>query len=250
MFQPPGFDRALAIEAANLVIQAYAQFKQFTQHQPWKLQGAYDNLGEFEAKPEGLIAHLEPFGFVARSQASGNVFVTFRGTETLGDWLSDFGFPQVPYPWGHVERGFFRLYDQCAAAVKAAVQKAPGARVIVTGHSLGAGMAVLAAADLAGLGAQMYSFAGPRVGDLEFAKKFNQSVPVAWRVVNTEDIVTTVPLATVQLMSQDFAGLKLALLLKTLANLNYQHVGQAVCFTTHTGSIEGNHSMVEYLAAL
>jgi hypothetical protein len=49
----------------------------------------------------------------------------------------------------------------------------------------------------------MYSFAGPRVGDLPFAAEFNQRLSVAWRVVNTEGIVTTVPIATPDLFSSE-----------------------------------------------
>ena len=85
---------------------------------------------------------------------SGNVFVTFRGTKSLGDWLADFSFPQVAHPRGEVEKGFAGLYEQCAASVENAVKTAggtgPAPQVIVTGHSLGAGLCVLATADLAG----------------------------------------------------------------------------------------------------
>lgn len=77
----------------------------------------------------------------------------------------------------------------------------------VTGHSLGAALATLATADLVNSGAAsragMYSFAGPRTGDLAFAAEFNRRVAVGWRIVNTEDIVTTVPLATPELFSSD-----------------------------------------------
>lgn len=253
MLFPSGFDPTIALEAGALVKQAYAQFDQFTAKQPWNLEGPYDALGLLNAKPEELLGHQEPFGFVARSQVSGKVFVTFRGTKSLGDWLSDFSFPQVAHPWGRVEKGFASLCEQCAASVENAVKAAratgPASEVIVTGHSLGAGLAVLATADLAGARAVMYSFAGPRVGDLAFASEFNKNVAAAWRIVNTEDIVTTVPLATGALSASRADG-TFALLMKTSPQLNYEHVGVAVCFTNHTGSIEGNHGMLQYLGAL
>jgi len=255
MFLPPGFDKALALEAGALVTQAYDQYEKFTAKQPWALQGSYQNMADLSAKPEGLIAHPEPFGFVARSQSSGHVFVVFRGTQSLDDWLCDFSFPQVPHPWGRVERGFTYLYEQCAASVqngvKAAVAAGGGAapKVIVTGHSLGAGLALLATADLVSVGAVMYSFAGPRVGDPAFATEFNQQVPAAWRIVNTEDIVTTVPLATPALVSGVLPGNAFALLLKTIPQLNYEHCGSMVGFTSQNGSIAANHAMLQYLAA-
>jgi triacylglycerol lipase len=75
-------------------------------------------------------------------------------------------------------------------------------------------------------------------------------VATAWRIVNSEDIVTTVPLATTQLLVEGFGSLTLALLLKSISTLNYEHVGMPVTFTTHTGSIEGNHGMLQYLDAV
>lgn len=257
MFLPPGFDKAIALEAGALVNLAYEQFAHTAAQPAWTLPSAYRVLGLLSAKAEGLLAKEEVFGFVAQNQKSTDVFVVFRGTKTLEDWLSDFGFPQVSHPWGHVERGFSLIYDQCSASVKNAVKSAgPGVRVFVTGHSLGGGLAVLGAADLVSFEAQMYSFAGPRVGDLAFASQFAKSVSVAWRIVNTEDIVTTVPLATPQLMvnslplAEGLAAGKFGLLLKSLPALNYSHIGSPVAFTTHTGSIEGNHGMLQYLAAL
>ena len=78
---PAGFDKSVALEAARLVMQAYEQFAHFKQGAPWSLSGNYQTLGLLSAKPEGLLARQEPFGFVARNQESGSVFVTFRGTE-------------------------------------------------------------------------------------------------------------------------------------------------------------------------
>jgi len=106
MYLPPGFDKAIALEAAGLVNQAYQQFENFQRGTPWALQGNYDSLGNLHAKPEGLFARDEPFGFVAPNKTSGVVFVTFRGTQSPEDWLTDFTLPQVAHPWGQVEKGF------------------------------------------------------------------------------------------------------------------------------------------------
>lgn len=255
MFLPPGFDRAIALEAAALVNQAYDQFDHFQLGQPWNLAGNYDTLGLLSAKPGGLFPRLEPFGFVARNQASRNVFVTFRGTEGLGDWISDFTFPQVRHPWGHAEQGFTHLYDQCSANVQAFVRAAGAApNVFVTAHSLGAGLAVLATADLViskvAPNAAMYSFAGPRVGDLDFATQCNGQVALAWRIVYTEDIVTTVPIATPLLIGAGSPHSPVGIVLALARGLNYEHVGCPVSFTTHKGSIAANHAMQVYINAL
>ena len=255
MFLPPGFDRAIAVEAAALVTQAYDQYEKFTHGASWSLQGNYDTLGILSAKPPGLPSRLEPFGFVGRNRTSGNVVVTFRGTQSIEDWLSNFSFPQVAHPWGHAEKGFKELYDQCSAATKAAVQQAPaGSSVFVAGHSLGSALATLATADLAdsGLspGVSMYNFASPRVGDRSFADRFNGRVASRWRIVNTEDIVTTVPIATPELTSSSSPHSAFAMFLMLAHHLDYEHVGNAVSFTTHNGSIIANHQMPTYISAL
>ena len=39
----------------------------------------------------------------------------------------------------------------------------------------------------------MYNYGSPRVGNRTFAREFNRLVPNAWRVVNGNDAVVTVP---------------------------------------------------------
>ncbi len=251
MYLPPAFDKPIALEASALVLQAYAQYEQGGQ---WNFPNGYDDLGRLFARPEWDPAP-EAFGFVARNRTSGLVFVAYRGTESPQDWIADFTFPQVPHPLGNVEEGFADVYDQTADSVAAAILRAGGTpNVVVTGHSLGAALAVLAAAGIVASGAaartQLYSFAGPRVGDLAFAAGFNTRVASAWRIVNTEDIVTTVPLATPALSAGILPHNPLRFLNNLGQTLDYEHVGSAVPFTTHTGSIAGNHDMKAYIAAL
>ena len=250
MFFPPGFDKVIATEAASLVLQAYAQYSAFKVSQAWALQGNYQNLGMLEARPDDLTLKGEPFGFVALNVTTGNVFVTFRGTESIFDWMADLSIAQVPHAWGKVAKGFEFVYQQCSGSVITAVARAPGATVFVTGHSLGAALAVLASADLAnaaGITPQLYSFANPRTGDPDFAAKFNQNVPVHWRIANTEDIVTTVWLATGRI---DAAGSTehsaVGIVLERISGLEFQHVGDAVPFTVQRGSIVQNHDMAMY----
>jgi triacylglycerol lipase len=245
MFLPPGFQKALAVEAADLALQSYAQYDAFTKGQPWAIAGNYQVLGLLQARPQEISFVTEPFGFVVRNLDSQNVFVALRGTNSFLDWVADFSFPQVPHPWGAVERGFNFIYAQCTDSVRAAVARAPGAPVFVTGHSLGAALAVLAAADIAMAGTtpQMYSFCGPRAGSTGFTGQFNQKI-AAWRVVNTEDVVPTLPLATATLGAP--SGIQetaVNRVLEFLSQLDYEHVGNAVTFTVQRGSIAGNHDL-------
>lgn len=252
---PPGFDLPTALEAAELVTQAYEQFAMIKAGRAWTLQGDYTNLRSFSAKAGGLFTEFdrpEPFGFVAQNNTSKNVFVTFRGTETPDDWLSNISINQTDHPWGAVEEGFAKLYAQCSPDVVGAVKSAGAPKVFVTGHSLGAAVATLAAADLTLnlVGVQLYNFASPRTGSPAFVETFNQKIATAWRTVNTEDLVTTVPLSTANLGSGKPPHGLLGAVLGVVRKLDFEHVGSAVCFTDFKGSIVANHQMPTYLAAL
>jgi hypothetical protein len=73
--------------------------------------------------------------------------------------------------------------------------------IVFTGHSLGGALATLAALDVSRREwletykprLKMYNFGSPRVGNGEFAADFNRHVPDAWRVVNADDAVATIP---------------------------------------------------------
>lgn len=253
MFLPPGFNISIAREAAQLVTQAYDQFAAFQKGADWSLQGDYNNLQSLHAKPEGVFARVEPFGFVAQNKTSLNVFVTFRGTESPEDWLSNATINQTAHPWGPVEDGFSKLYAQCSSEVIAGVKRAPGAlNLYVTGHSLGGALSTLATADLVihGMITQLYNFASPRTGSPAFAAQFNQKVAVAWRTVNTEDIVTTVPISTPTLAVGKPAHGLFGVLIGLAPKLDFEHIGSSVNFTTFNGSILGNHQMETYIGAL
>ena len=244
MTLPFEFNQLIAQETAFLVKLAYEQFRNAT----WNLGTGYQVLGS-------LIAQQERFGFVALNLTTQNVFVVFRGTLTPMDWLADLSFPQVPHAWGMVEKGFSGLYQECSVSVITALKRVPGApKVFVTGHSLGSALATLATADLAinGIAAAMYTIASPRVGNAAFADEFNVNGQVAarWRIVNTEDIVTTVPLATPSVGDILPPTSALARLLLPMRKFDYTHVGTAVNFTVNKGSIIENHDIRTYIAAL
>ncbi|KAL7463170.1 hypothetical protein ACHAXS_003546 [Conticribra weissflogii] len=73
----------------------------------------------------------------------------------------------------------------------------------IVGHSLGGSMAVLAAYDIAQTLStkemesfhhiRVYTLGCPRVGNVRFAKAFNDLVPDCWNVINSNDIVPAIP---------------------------------------------------------
>ena len=113
-------------------------------------------------------------------------------------------------------------------------------RLFITGHSLGAGLATLAAADLASQGAAhsptTYTFGSPRVGDKQFASKYNAlTAATSFRIANTCDLVTAIPFPVPFL---SFIG------------GYFTHVETPVEFTFQSEDAGRNHHMETYLSAL
>ncbi len=143
------------------------------------------------------------------------VIIAFRGSEAsqnnkispvkiVYDWLlTDFNFFKkrvLWWGWGvKIHTGFYNaadiVYDELHSIV-ARHMAGPGKRLWITGHSLGAGVAPLAAFRLAGDGVSVqgiYTFAGPRIGNDIFARAFRKRFPDMQRWVYNNDIVTKVP---------------------------------------------------------
>jgi hypothetical protein len=136
------------------------------------------------------------------------VIVAFRGTqvpkpgadpdrlrllqEVVADVEADAGFFLVE--WGRggcVHDGFMQAFDVVWPEVRDELAEHVRQRrsIWVTGHSLGAALATLAADRLGGVQG-LYTYGSPRVGDRAFADDFH--VP-AHRFVHHRDIVTQVP---------------------------------------------------------
>ncbi|WP_264060941.1 lipase family protein [Mycolicibacterium psychrotolerans] len=103
--------------------------------------------------------------------------------------------------FGDVHMGWMGLYESMRANLAANLPAACAGceHVIVTGHSLGAALAVLAAPDIAkSLSVpepELTTFGGPRPGLYDFAVPFNLLIDSCSRVVNLFDIVPHLPLA-------------------------------------------------------
>jgi hypothetical protein len=119
------------------------------------------------------------------SSHNGRIVISFRGSANLTNWIEDFDIQTlVPYlgcPRCLVHEGFYLSWLSVArdvtSAVKALLVSAPDSDILVTGHSLGAAMAVLCAAHLYHVDGlpvtQVYTYGQPRVGNAAFHKFFN-----------------------------------------------------------------------------
>lgn len=137
-----------------------------------------------------LIDKIQPkdFGLIAR-QAS-DLVIAFRGTEDRAEWLADFSVLPVPYRHGkgQVHLGFQEVYESLHDSIYQHTQElAQAKRILITGHSLGAALAIAFAANFQGhldIETLVYTFAGPRFGDVEFAEWFDALGIETYRIVN------------------------------------------------------------------
>lgn len=199
----------------------------------------YQVKGEFQAI---LFGKLEPIGFLMSS--TQDHILAFRGTDSFLDWLADATYVQTSFDLasngGRVHAGFKLVYqsarEQILTALLAAQTSLP---LYITGHSLGGGLATVAALDIAFnttfANPIVYSFASPRVGDPDFAARSNAVIQTHWRVLNTLDVVPLVPPEKI------FDGTK---------ELHFQHVDEWQPITFLKGFVAENHSLTNYIQKL
>ncbi len=150
-----------------------------------------------------------PNGFIE----NGRLFLVFRGTEEIADIKSDFRYVKTDFPdGGRVHEGFLGAFREVADAIGNDLKDHTGKTWIFTGHSLGAALALLAAA--------AYLYGCPRVGNKAFVDRIQ--CPVR-RFENRADVVTKLPPPTSPLQAWH------SLTHGRLPSL-YRHAGKQVSF--------------------
>ncbi|HVE70561.1 MAG TPA: lipase family protein [Thermoanaerobaculia bacterium] len=121
--------------------------------------------------------------------------LAFRGTEDLKDWLRNIDVR--PDDWdgpGRAHKGFVGALNEVWREQLHPVLRSITGPIFYTGHSLGAALAILAAAriepDRRPLA--VYTYGGPRCGDTTFASEHPLRDRIH-RVVNNRDLVTRMP---------------------------------------------------------
>lgn len=140
----------------------------------------------FHSKETGTQAMLVEFG-----GAQPFTVLVFRGTEhNIKNYLTDLEFGELSMAGNKkaVHAGFTEALDSVWHDMAAEIATLNGP-VFYTGHSLGAALATLAAARHPP--SAVYTFGSPRVGNQAFIASLH-NVPI-YRIVDDEDIVTTVP---------------------------------------------------------
>ncbi len=184
------------------------------------------------------------YGFLL-SSPTVNILM-FRGTQRPAEWIEDVLALQTPYhnpvtdqPLGKVHLGIYDFYQSSLAksvmeAIKSIDPKIP---LLIAGHSLGSGLATLAAMDVALLypklqpNLQLYAYAGPRVGDRTFIEAHSNLIPNHYRIVNLADTIPLLP------MSRQL-------------NAEFVHGGEQWSFLSYQGDIMPNHVVETYRTAI
>ena len=169
-------------------------------------------MAEFSAlayqNPESIQAALSSKGFhqwrfFSAPRTDGQAYVAwnnsygilaFRGTEpdSWKDFLTDARFKLVTWNGkGRVHRGFAESFEELwSESGLGRFMHADAQRPwIIVGHSMGAGLATLAASRFPGT-YSLYTFGSPRTGNREFAQSITRPV---FRFVNQSDPVVDVP---------------------------------------------------------
>ncbi|XP_010275455.1 PREDICTED: phospholipase A1-Ibeta2, chloroplastic-like [Nelumbo nucifera] len=185
-----------------------------------------------------------------------DIVIALRGTATCLEWVENVRGLLIQLPGEEeesssqrppkVEQGFWSLYStqgphasSLADSIKEEIRrlmelyKGETLSITVTGHSLGAALALLAADELSTCAPDMppiavFSFGGPRVGNRSFGNRMSKRGVKVLRVVNSQDVITKVPGMPVgEGLDQKLKGTNMERMVDVLDNmpLSYSHVG-------------------------
>jgi len=144
-----------------------------------------------------------------------------------------------------VHKGLLEVYKAIKPQLLAILAQENGVTdITVAGHSLGAGISVLCALDIAILHpsyqVQNYAIACPRVGNASFCTAtLSQSNLQLFEIINTADVIPQTPLAVTP----------------NISNPNYPYfyskcAKRTVSFTSNWQSIQSNHRIENYICFL
>lgn len=196
-------------------------------------KAGFTRASVIEDRATGLL------GFVAST--TDFTVVSYSGSADVKDWIHDLTFNQIrDEEWGfpgRFHRGFYKaIQGRWRAILDEAARQSAGRPIYVTGHSLGGAMAFLTAARLADAGlpvASVYTFAAPRVGDDEFATRYEQLLGSrTWRFNNNEDVIPHLGPSAVSApeFSRLFLGAVSGFMHDFFVEARYSHVGTLLRF--------------------
>lgn len=198
------YDPALGLRSVYYSGTSYcakASLDSWSCGEPCEWLGALDGFTRIENEL------LDTFCFVGFNAKQNEVVLSFRGTNggNFKNWLTNLVYYRVQYdsvPDTQVHSGFYSAYSSISYYVIKALTdqlaKHPGARLLVTGHSMGGALALFAALDivkkLKPSNMELYTFGSPRVGNQAFTDFAMRTLPKTYqRVTHYTDMIVQVP---------------------------------------------------------
>jgi triacylglycerol lipase len=229
--------------ALFLICSCHQTYKQFEDAAGrFIVPAGYRFLAAFSAEAYG--ATMETFGNLIESDDT--IIISFRGTTSTADTISDLIAHQMPYPWisngGSTHHGFTEIYATARMQIIHTLSKCDSnKKLIITGHSLGGALATLCALDLAYntkfAPPIVYTYGAPRVGDPTFAATYNQKIALNHRVVIESDLIPLIPPPLYKKLSHPKV-------------YHYLHVKGGFMLHFLSNSLSKNHALINYFTVL
>jgi hypothetical protein len=138
-------------------------------------------------------------GYIGIMPAHKTIYVVFRGSSSIRNWIKDLSIRMVPYKTFpecncNVHSGFYdstlNVINQVSKSVRYLINSY-GYQLIITGHSYGAAISQLISMELSALSIEssVYNFGQPRIGDIDYSIFVNSQIKTLWRITHNKDIV-------------------------------------------------------------
>ena len=193
-----------------------------------------------EGIPNSNINRPAILAHVLYSERANIVFIVFSGTVNACMAGLDLDYGQIEFdgilnyqPGIKGHKGIYTAYQSIRSELIKNIMPFINnqAKLIITGHSLGAGLSNICALDLAYYNPLHYTFASPLIFNPLGTDVFNKLVHKSYRIANLSDLVALSPLPIMP--NKDV----------------FCHVGTPVLFQRNTGEYVDNHStayIIEY----
>jgi len=145
-------------------------------------------------------------GFIGHSTSNKMIYVSFRGSSSVLNWMDDFEVTLVPYKTFDecvnckIHNGFYRsslsVTNKTIDTLNILRKRFPFYKILVTGHSYGAAVSQIIAMELYKNGLTniiIYNFGQPRIGNPLYANFVNTILSDYWRFTHFKDIVPHLP---------------------------------------------------------
>lgn len=200
------------LQTASLARDVYALTKYPTLDAAYKFlnttyHGAFsfgkENMLAGKTGGPGILKCQTAFGFtlLGKGKYDGNVFILFRGTQYLADWLTNLNATVSRSSCGElVHDGFNQTFRSMKPELAAFLDAVPATRkkdIHVIGHSLGGAIATICADWMSARGTKpyLYTYGSPRVGLQGFSERCTHDLNAGkmFRVYHRTDVVPMIP---------------------------------------------------------